>query len=520
MNPQLVLASSENVNTPAKQTERGGHHGGGAPYGSATRGRNTVPPIKMGQTQTTPSSSTALRTTKEAKQKNKTEFDDIIQKKKRRDKLLQVLDILHELGIIHLLDKSKLKMVGGVKRTTSSTIAAGVGGGGGGATMASTAATKEGAENKKEGGSNDTSITNGATATTTTTAQPSSSVSAAAATSGAATIAPVSHSQDYDDDPNPIYCYGNGVPRMDVVLPSQILSDIKKAGEEVKRMKLRIDILRRALIMADADKSKMAGGGAGAGGKEGEQGGVEGGVAAAGEGGLKEAPPVVVNEATTKEEGDTKTGGTSTTKSSGKKKKGKKQKQSNNPPQPPVEIEEEVIDPAKRYATETLQKIYNLHPEDVIRDPVYAAALKMFRVQNVDFDKIGQLHKMNVENTLEMDRVINCGINFGKSKGQRQQKHPSGGAASSGSGSAGGGGGGGGGLSRSSSTGGGGSSSLGSKSKRRISASSHDGESSGKKKRKKGRPPKKSASGDLKQGGGGGGEGGAIPVVRANASWA
>jgi hypothetical protein len=30
-----------------------------------------------------------------------------------------------------------------------------------------------------------------------------------------------------DDDPNPVYCFGNGAPRMDVVFPSRILDEIQ-----------------------------------------------------------------------------------------------------------------------------------------------------------------------------------------------------------------------------------------------------------------------------------------------------
>ena len=60
-------------------------------------------------------------------------------------------------------------------------------------------------------------------------------------------------SQPDEYDPNPIYFFGNGVPRMDTVLPSDILDEIWEAGEEVLRTRRRIDMLREVLVAPSED---------------------------------------------------------------------------------------------------------------------------------------------------------------------------------------------------------------------------------------------------------------------------
>ena len=54
-------------------------------------------------------------------------------------------------------------------------------------------------------------------------------------------------------DPNPIYFFGKGVPRMDTVLPSDILDKIWEAGEEVLRTRRRIGMLREVLVAPSED---------------------------------------------------------------------------------------------------------------------------------------------------------------------------------------------------------------------------------------------------------------------------
>lgn len=65
-------------------------------------------------------------------------------------------------------------------------------------------------------------------------------------------------------DPNPTYFFGDrgGGPRADVVLPTNVLDQVKEAGEEVLRTKERIEILRKEL-QRDDEK---------AGGVDGEEG--------------------------------------------------------------------------------------------------------------------------------------------------------------------------------------------------------------------------------------------------------
>jgi uncharacterized membrane protein YgcG len=131
-----------------------------------------------------------------------------------------------------------------------------------------------------------------------------------------------------------------------------------------------------------------------------------------------------------------------------------------------------------------LRQLYQLHPE-IANDPVYAAALRMFRVGvGTDIDH----HRMHVENCAEVDAICRKilgddprrggGGGSGPARHGRKRAAPEGGGEG---GEASGGGGGGG------------------------------------KKRKKGRPPKNSSSGDKLTKGTSAAE--AAPAVRANASW-
>lgn len=236
-----------------------------------------------------------------------------------KDRLQQVLGILVELGIIHEVDKKSL---------------------GKGGCLITKATAKKLLKDKEEAKEKEGEISKSETESTD---QP---------------------------DLNPVYCFGNGIPRMDVVLPSQLLSEIKQSGEEVLRMQKRIEILRNCLRDVDAMSLKEKG------------------------------------EAATSE-GKTALTSVSKTKASS-------------------------YDKAK----EILKQLHELHPE-IVQDPVYAAALRMFKLK----EGIPGLNEEDEERTL-------------------QNMHGSGGGK------------------------------LG----KRISASSlaSSGDGSGKKKRKKGRPRKNS----------------------------
>ncbi|KAL7534589.1 hypothetical protein ACHAWF_004883 [Thalassiosira exigua] len=309
---------------------------------------------------------------------------DTLRKPHRVDfRPLKVLDIMQELGVIHLVDKDKLAERG---RAWSSS------GGGGG---------KEGADLTK----------------------------------------PPAPAIPDVEDPNPIYCFGDGKPRMDVVLPSRILEEIRLAGEEVLRARERIGILRGALL------------------------------AAMGEGGKAER------------EGTTATTTVSTNRTA------------ETTPGKPLpegrargrEAKNEGLTP--QHALTTLQRILELHPE-VVRDPVYAAALRMFRVPGAP--RLERARKGGAgaaasggtgivateENSAEMEAVIrasNLSFDRRSSDGSSGLGGVSGGKMA---------------LKRAS------GSSLGSS--EGVEGGGAGGGSGGKKKRKKGRPPKNSSGGSLK----------------------
>ena len=125
------------------------------------------------------------------------------------------------------------------------------------------------------------------------------------------------------DDANLVYCFGRGIPRMDVVLPSQLLEKIHETGDEVQRTQKRIEILRSALLgkkVSIEDQTK---------------------------GGPKEPD--------TNEEPKDDTSGS------------RKRKR------------DEELKPHKSTRI-LLKQMLDLHPE-IVYDPVYASALRMFNVE-------------------------------------------------------------------------------------------------------------------------------------------
>ena len=139
-----------------------------------------------------------------------------VQSGANKDKLQQVLGILVEMGIIHEVDKMSL---------------------GKGGSLMTKSATKKLKEKEAE-----------------------ESTAAKEKEGDKGGVPPKSDTESaVQPDLNPIYCFGNGIPRMDVVLPSQIIGEIKESGEEVLRMKKRIEILRNALREIDATPSDEKG---------------------------------------------------------------------------------------------------------------------------------------------------------------------------------------------------------------------------------------------------------------------
>ena len=375
---------------------------------------DTLPPPKLGQLQGVVDKGEEEEKLKlQQQQKEGAENDkgkeeeESISSRPPKDKLQKVLDILFELGIIHLVDKSRLKQ--------QQDAVSGVVGGGG-----------EGEEGKINEGDSD---------------EPPTEQAIRAAY----------------NDPNPIYCFGNGMPRMDVVLPSQILNEIKLAGEEVLRMKLRVDLLRKALL-------------------------------AIGEEGKKEEEDVAVVGGENKEVQQQQlvaesAGGANETIGAAPTATTEKQ-------QPPNTKRPRRKQTPEQHAIKTLKRLYQLHPE-IVNDPVYAAALKMFSI-NVG-TKIDH-HNILVENDAEVDMIIgkisggdNAGNNSNSKNGVK-----------------------GGGMSKKNSS----SDNVQRGLKRSASTDSGGGL---KKKKRKGRPPKNSNSSDKLKGGSG--SVGEIPVVRTNASW-
>ncbi|KAK1747859.1 hypothetical protein QTG54_001822 [Skeletonema marinoi] len=338
--PAIPAAASKPLATPHSSTPK-------VPTKSATRQRKALPPI-AGHSLADPTviagvnSIIALLQSYGPLSYEQLKFNMATQlvplnqpvKSDTKDKLQQVLGILVELGIIHQVDKASLGKNGNL--------------------MTKSAAKK--LKEKKEEES-----------------------SAAKEKEGESGVVPKSGTKSVDrPDLNPIYCFGNGIPRMDVVLPSQILSDIKESGEEVLRMQKRIEILRNALREIDETASEDKG-------------------------------------------KDDKVGNKSYEKAKG-----------------------------------VLKQLLELHPE-VVQDPVYAAALRMFKLK----EGIPGLNEEDEERTLQ---------NIHGSSGGKLKKRAS-------------------------------ASSLGS------------AEGSGKKKRKKGRPRKNSSANIVEK------VATSSSVVKANASW-
>ena len=340
--PAIPAAASKTLATPASSTPK-------VPTKSATRQRKSLPPV-TGHSLADPTviagvnSIIALLQSYGPLSYEQLKFNMATQlvplnqpvKTDAKDKLQQVLCILVELGIIHQVDKKSL---------------------GKNCNLMTKSAAKKLKEKKEE----------------------EESSAAAKEKEGEGGVSSRSDTKSVDQpDLNPIYCFGKGIPRMDVVLPSQILEDIKESGEEVLRMQKRIEILRNAL--RDIDEAG----------------------------------------------------------SEGKEKDVKAVSKSN--------------DKAKA----VLKQLLELHPE-VVQDPVYAAALRMFKLK----EGIPGLNEEDEERTL-------------------QNIHGSGG---------------------------------GKLSKRASANSLGSAEGSGKKKRKKGRPRKNSSANIVEK------VTNSSSVVKANASW-
>lgn len=219
--PAIPVAASKALATPASSTPK-------VPTKSATRQRKSLPPIG-GHSLADPTvvagvnSIIALLQSYGPLSYEQLKFNMATQlvplnqpvKSDTRDKLQKVLGILVELGIIHQVDKSSLGKNNNL--------------------MTKSAAKK--LKEKKE----EESI-------------------ATKEKEGEAGVTSNSGTKSADQpDLNPIYCFGSGIPRMDVVLPSQILGDIKESGEEVLRMQKRIAMLTNALREIDQSASKEVG---------------------------------------------------------------------------------------------------------------------------------------------------------------------------------------------------------------------------------------------------------------------
>ena len=274
--PAIPVAPSKAVATPASSTPK-------VPTKSASRQKKPLPPVS-GQTLADPAvisgvnSIVALLQSYGPLSHEQLKFNMATQlvplnqpnKSDSPDKLEKVLRILVELGIIHQVDKTTL--------------------GKNGSLMTKSAAKK--LKEKKEGGE---SIEKQGESETTAVARIAN-----------------------QPDSNPIYCFGNGIPRMEVILPSKVLAEIKESGEEVLRMNKRIELLRNTLRDTDAAASKDKG----RGGKDG--------------------------------------------------------------------------DISHERAKGVLKQLLELHPE-VVRDPVYAAALRMFKLK----EGIPGLNEEDEERTLQ-----------------------------------------------------------------------------------------------------------------------
>lgn len=392
------------------------------------------------------------------------------QPRRRRDKLQNVLDVLHELGIIHLVDKRKVKGELEVRTKPQSPPRRSV-------PMAIATASDEAKEEMKEEGKGPV---DGSTAVASRTVEASKNAAEVRVEeqefkSAAESIADNKKStssssasvneleEELYNDPNPIYCFGNGIPRMDVVQPSNILHEIREAGQEILRMNQRIEILRKALMVSTEENSandssiasqasSLVVGGSGIEVASAAATAAQNTTSAAKSASTADitstaldstlAPAAVAQTTTTS---SAATVGIYPVPNSSPKRK----------PSP------------HQYASQVLRQLYQLHPE-ISNDPVYAAALRMFRVNvgtNIDH------HKMMVENDHEIDIIRQTILNDGSSRYRLLNKPNS--------------------RKRSAST--------SDKSLRR--SSSGDGlrgsSSSGIKKRKKaGRPPKNSSSSD------------------------
>ncbi|KAL3786542.1 hypothetical protein HJC23_006792 [Cyclotella cryptica] len=61
-------------------------------------------------------------------------------------------------------------------------------------------------------------------------------------------VAEIDHKSDATNN-NPVYSFGSGIPRMDVVLPSNALDEIRDAGNEILQTRQRIELLQSVLCV-------------------------------------------------------------------------------------------------------------------------------------------------------------------------------------------------------------------------------------------------------------------------------
>lgn len=238
-----------------------------------------------------------------------------------RDKLQKVLDTLLELGVIHLIDKAKMKAA---SRPTVSK---------------PKAAAKKADEDKME--------------QEVKSLQKEDPKPAAAAP----VLVPKVKGESNALDPNPIYCYGNGIPLMQTILPSDLLREIRLAGEEVINTKQRIEILTRALTVEDepADVSNK--------------------------------PDLVSSEGSSVKSEQVGSEDIAEEKSVSATEANERRSSKMTP----------------QHAQKVLKQLFALHPE-IVRDPVYASIMRMFKV---DAGVLGKMHKFAQTDRFEGLMLLN-----------------------------------------------------------------------------------------------------------------
>ena len=239
-----------------------------------------------------------------------------------RDKLQKVLDTLLELGVIHLIDKAKMKAAS--KPTVSKP----------------KAAAKKTDDDKMD--------------------QEVKSLQKEDPKPSAAAPVPVPKvkAENKALDPNPIYCYGNGIPLMQTILPSDLLREIRLAGEEVIKTKERIEILTRALTVKDEASDVSS--------KKPELVSSQGSSVKSEQGGSED---IAGEKSVSTTEADERRSAKMT----------------------------------PQHAQKVLKQLFALHPE-IVRDPVYASIMRMFKV---DAGGLGKMHKFAQNDRFEELMLLN-----------------------------------------------------------------------------------------------------------------